>query len=316
MSDSGKQIRRSRDLLKRRSIDQVITKRREEDAKEALRIFKLLPQGPGSGLDADTVDGLHAKEIISKASGQLMPGSGEGGGGVTDHGALTGLADDDHPQYMKESVFDANSDNVVDNSEDTQAIDGKTLDAENPSNGQVLVYDSASGTWKPLDPDVTIVDVDIPAQTTDLKVTLDSEVATVAPSGDMARKALYDRNMSVGIDDYSGQVAAHAWQERTRVTVPANKKMLQGILYLETSIAIQNAGTYSIAAFFVNVGGAGEKRVAQVILTDNPNYFVSSLTTTALFYLNADDYIIGKTYNNDGIAHNYALGCIGTVFDE
>lgn len=33
-----------------------------------------------------------------------MFGGGDGGsGGVTDHGALTGLADDDHPQYQKES---------------------------------------------------------------------------------------------------------------------------------------------------------------------------------------------------------------------
>lgn len=30
-------------------------------------------------------------------------GVGEGGGGVTDHGALTGLADDDHPQYAKKA---------------------------------------------------------------------------------------------------------------------------------------------------------------------------------------------------------------------
>jgi hypothetical protein len=27
-----------------------------------------------------------------------------GGGGVTDHGALTGLTDDDHPQYLKNSL--------------------------------------------------------------------------------------------------------------------------------------------------------------------------------------------------------------------
>lgn len=31
----------------------------------------------------------------------------EGGGGVTDHGALSGLADDDHPQYLTEARGDA-----------------------------------------------------------------------------------------------------------------------------------------------------------------------------------------------------------------
>lgn len=30
-----------------------------------------------------------------------------GGGGVTDHGALTGLTDDDHPQYLTEAEADA-----------------------------------------------------------------------------------------------------------------------------------------------------------------------------------------------------------------
>jgi len=32
-----------------------------------------------------------------------FPAVPQGGGGVTDHGALSGLADDDHPQYQKES---------------------------------------------------------------------------------------------------------------------------------------------------------------------------------------------------------------------
>jgi hypothetical protein len=36
---------------------------------------------------------------------QLKPAAG-GGGGVTDHGALTGLADDDHPQYLNNTRGD------------------------------------------------------------------------------------------------------------------------------------------------------------------------------------------------------------------
>jgi len=37
---------------------------------------------------------------------------GEGGGGVTDHGALTGLSDDDHPQYLLTTGKAADSDKL------------------------------------------------------------------------------------------------------------------------------------------------------------------------------------------------------------
>lgn len=46
-------------------------------------LLELLPQGHGSGLDADTVDGLHAVEIIAKAPGRS--GGGSGGGAPSPH---------------------------------------------------------------------------------------------------------------------------------------------------------------------------------------------------------------------------------------
>ena len=135
--------------------------KQKKEAEEAKRIFDLLPQGPNSGLDADTVDGYDADELIEKCRKSIVVkagGSGGGGGGDMFRGA-----------------YDADYDGVVDDSENTQAIDGVTLDAEAPVDGQVLVYDAGSGTWKPLDPDVTIVDVNIPAQTTTLGVTTAGE---------------------------------------------------------------------------------------------------------------------------------------------
>lgn len=42
-------------------------------------------------------------------------------GGVTDHGALTGLGDDDHPQYIKDSEFDAAGDLLKGTGADTFA---------------------------------------------------------------------------------------------------------------------------------------------------------------------------------------------------
>lgn len=38
---------------------------------------------------------------------QGPPGSGSGGGGTSDHGALTGLGDDDHPHYHNDARGDA-----------------------------------------------------------------------------------------------------------------------------------------------------------------------------------------------------------------
>jgi hypothetical protein len=62
-----------------------------EKEKLAETILEVLPQGHGSGLDADLLDGLHAAEILAKM--HVSVGGGGGGGGVSDHGALTGLDD-------------------------------------------------------------------------------------------------------------------------------------------------------------------------------------------------------------------------------
>jgi len=48
---------------------------------EIERLMELLPQGHGSGLDADMVDGQHASELIAKSRGAV--GGGGGGGGTT-----------------------------------------------------------------------------------------------------------------------------------------------------------------------------------------------------------------------------------------
>jgi hypothetical protein len=69
-----------------------------------------LPQGPGSGLDADMVDGLHAAEIIARA-----PGKGGGGGGG---GGGSGSGD------MTKATYDIDENGVVD---DSEKLDGKTL---------------------------------------------------------------------------------------------------------------------------------------------------------------------------------------------
>lgn len=67
---------------------------------------------------------------------------GGGGGGVTDHGMLTGLADNDHPQY---AVAGSDKQVQVNNAGAFGASSALTFDTVNPDNGVVLrVYDSSA----------------------------------------------------------------------------------------------------------------------------------------------------------------------------
>jgi hypothetical protein len=55
------------------------------DAEKSRELLESLPQGHGSGLDADMVDGLHAAEILGKA--RVSSGGGGGSGeGMVKHG--------------------------------------------------------------------------------------------------------------------------------------------------------------------------------------------------------------------------------------
>ena len=80
MAEDPKEVlRRSRALLQA-----------EHASKEREELLEKLPQGHGSGLDADMVDGLHAFEILSKA---VSRAGGGGGGSVQGDG---GVAKESH----------------------------------------------------------------------------------------------------------------------------------------------------------------------------------------------------------------------------
>lgn len=87
--DAAEVLRRNRELL-----------RAHKDSQESEQLLEKLPQGHGSGLNADTVDGLHAAEIMARAPGKGGGGSGSGGSGD-----------------MQKTVYDLNDNGVVDNSE-------------------------------------------------------------------------------------------------------------------------------------------------------------------------------------------------------
>jgi hypothetical protein len=144
---------------KEETIEELMERNRRlvaaaEKAKKSEELLEALPQGHESGLDADMVDGFHARELISRSGGG---GSGGAGGD------------------MEKSVYDTNSNGVVDNSEklegstkaEVQDHAPKTHDLSSdrhpdvnvtsPTDGQILLYDGGSEKWKNGDPDVTVV---------------------------------------------------------------------------------------------------------------------------------------------------------------
>lgn len=56
--------------------------------------------------DVNTVGATNGQSLVYQ-SGNWVPATVTSGGGVTDHGALTGLSDDDHPQYLNNARGDA-----------------------------------------------------------------------------------------------------------------------------------------------------------------------------------------------------------------
>lgn len=76
--------------------------------------------------DVDTATDPPATGEVLKYNGTLwVPQADDsGGGGVTDHGALTGLADDDHPQYALDTDLDPIETDVAALQTDVTALEG------------------------------------------------------------------------------------------------------------------------------------------------------------------------------------------------
>ena len=161
IQENRKLILQSEGQATEESIEELLKRNQKlvemaEKAKKSEELLEALPQGHESGLDADMVDGFHARELISK--GQSAGGGGGGAGGD-----------------MEKTVYDTDNDGVVDDSEklegqtkaEVQDHPAKTHDLSSdrhpdvnvvsPSDGQMLIYDAVSEQWKNLDPDVTIV---------------------------------------------------------------------------------------------------------------------------------------------------------------
>jgi hypothetical protein len=136
--DAVEVLKRSRALL-----------RAHRESQESEQLLEKLPQGHGSGLNADMVDGLHAVEILAKAPGK--GGGGGSGGGSGDATSIKGKAVDDSAigdgkvlgynegtgkiEYkapaagsgdMTKAVYDADDDGKVDVAENAEKLEGST----------------------------------------------------------------------------------------------------------------------------------------------------------------------------------------------
>jgi hypothetical protein len=85
--------------------------RARKETEESEQLLEKLPQGHGSGLNADMVDGLHAAEIIARA-----PGKGGGGGSGSGDG-------------------------------DAKSIQGKDVDISARADDTIIVYKNASDKY-------------------------------------------------------------------------------------------------------------------------------------------------------------------------
>ena len=93
--------------------------------------------GPAIVIDTDTGTQywLDASDTVTEVAG--------GGGGVTDHGALSGLADDDHAQYHNDTRGDARYLQIANASE---TIDARVASLLVAGTNVTLTYDDGAGS--------------------------------------------------------------------------------------------------------------------------------------------------------------------------
>jgi len=137
--------------------------------------------------------------------------------------------------------------------------------------------------------------------------------ATVAPSGDMARKAYYDRNATSVVKHYAASLGSHAFTVRWTYTVPENKIAIHEIIHewFSTSVATATKTVQTIHQVYYVDAWFG---ISNPVFVYGAGYTLSN-TITATFTLVYGQAIRGQTYSNDTVNHGIALASILTEFD-
>lgn len=132
-----------------------------------------------------------------------------GGGGVTDHGALTGLSDDDHPQYHNDARGDARYALLA----HTHAISNVTglqtaLDGKQPTGSYATSTELATGLAAKAD----TVHTHSIAQVTSLQATLDAKALATDVTAVRPRTLIVnDKSQPLGVDYFPMPDTSDAW---------------------------------------------------------------------------------------------------------
>lgn len=140
--------------------------------------------------------------------------------------------------------------------------------------------------------------------------------ATVTPSGDMARKAYYDRNSSLVVQKYTtSSVGSHANTDRWTYTVPADRKALHSVLHGSIDVDVATADKWLTVRWHAMEFGGEWSRFAAVVHT-KADGLSSTMTVTATFALNEGDAIKLVTFSDDTVNHGMRGTSLFTEFDE
>jgi len=133
--------------------------------------------------------------------------------------------------------------------------------------------------------------------------------ATVTPSGDMARLAPYDRDLTAIAGNYGASLGAHALTERYRYTVPGDRIFRNTLMRL--AILVASSDGTSLIQIFPEAAGVGFTTIDQLSTTAYKEEFLSSLD----FYLTETQYFRARTRNTDSINHSFYIQHLGLEFD-
>lgn len=132
---------------------------------------------------------------------------------------------------------------------------------------------------------------------------------TVTPSGDMARKAYYDRNITAITEYDSAGYAAHAWTTRYTYTVPADHIFMSSLASLDVVTPIATAT--KVAQTLNLYADALMLWVYHTSTTSNRSTLLEPLP----LYLTAGQVIQVRTKHDDTVNHTFSYSVFGVEFD-